>query len=88
MNQTLGFEVHLNASYEDALKQVEAALKTEGFGILTRIDVRGTLKEKLGEEFRTYAIGGMNEDPVLKEVAADARRKLMRVVESLRSPKQ
>jgi uncharacterized protein (DUF302 family) len=55
---TMAFEVALRAPYEEALTQVEAALKAEGFGVLTRIDVHATLKEKLGVEFRPYSILG------------------------------
>lgn len=41
-----------------AIEQVEAALKEEGFGVLTRIDVANTLKEKIGADFRPYVILG------------------------------
>lgn len=58
MTQEIGFEVHLDLPYEVALEKVIAALKSEGFGVLTRIDVQATLKEKLGEGFRPYAILG------------------------------
>lgn len=58
MTQEIGFEVHLDLPYEEALEKVIAALKSEGFGVLTRIDVQATLKEKLGEDFRPYSILG------------------------------
>jgi uncharacterized protein (DUF302 family) len=58
MSQELGFEIHLDQPYEAALEKVIAALKSEGFGVLTRIDVQATLKEKLGEDFRSYVILG------------------------------
>jgi uncharacterized protein (DUF302 family) len=52
------FTVHLDVLYDDALERVIAALKDEGFGVLTSIDVRQTLKEKIGVDFRRYAILG------------------------------
>jgi uncharacterized protein (DUF302 family) len=58
MTQEIGFEVQLVKTYEQALASVEEALKQEGFGVLTKIDVRSTLKKKLNEDFRPYAILG------------------------------
>jgi uncharacterized protein (DUF302 family) len=57
-NTELAMEVRLDASYEDALERVAGALKEQGFGILTRIDVKETLKEKLDVDFRKYSILG------------------------------
>lgn len=54
----LGLKVELNASLEAALEKVTAALKTEGFGVLTEIDVQATLKKKLEVDFRPYRILG------------------------------
>lgn len=45
-------------SYEDAIEKVSEALSEEGFGILTEIDVREAMREKLDEEFRKYVILG------------------------------
>ena len=45
-------------SYEVARSRVEAALKENGFGVITEIDVKATIKEKLGKDFRKYAILG------------------------------
>ena len=45
-------------SYEAARQRIEAALKEEGFGVLTEIDVRTTLKTKLNVDFRNYVILG------------------------------
>lgn len=64
MAQSLGFEVTTNKSYEDAIEAVTGALKEEGFGILTRIDVQATIKEKLGEDFRPYVILGACNPPL------------------------
>lgn len=50
--------VELNVPYEEARERVAAALKEEGFGILTEIDVKATLAEKLNAEFRKYVILG------------------------------
>ena len=46
------------ASLDEGIARVEQALGAVGFGVLTRIDVHTTLREKLGEEFRPYAILG------------------------------
>jgi uncharacterized protein (DUF302 family) len=64
MTNELGFEVHLNLSYDDALERVKNALKGRGFGVLTRIDVKATFKEKLGEDFRPYTILGACNPPL------------------------
>ena len=58
MSEEIGFEAKLKHPYDEAIKMVTAALKTEGFGVLTHIDVRATLKEKLGVDFRPYSILG------------------------------
>ena len=49
---------HVALAYDDAVDQIKAALRDEGFGALTEIDVRATLREKLGVEFRDYVIIG------------------------------
>ena len=50
---------HLDMPIEKALPRVESALKDEGFGVLTTIDVKATLKEKLDIDFRSYRILGV-----------------------------
>jgi uncharacterized protein (DUF302 family) len=64
MSEEIGFEVHLELPYEEALERVTEALKAEGFGVLTKIDVRATLKEKLDTDFRSYAILGACNPPL------------------------
>jgi uncharacterized protein (DUF302 family) len=54
----LGFQTKLNETYEAAIEKVTAALKVEGFGVLTSIDMKDTMKKKLGVDFRKYAILG------------------------------
>lgn len=54
----IGFEIRLNASYDEAVQRATAALKEEGFGVLTTIDVKETLKQKLNKVFRRYVILG------------------------------
>jgi uncharacterized protein (DUF302 family) len=58
MGTTYGFGTSLQVSYEEALPRVKEALKAEGFGVLTEIDVRRTLREKLGVEKEPYIILG------------------------------
>lgn len=57
------FSTVLDASYEDAISTVVDALKEEGFGVLTEIDVKATLKKKLDREFRKYVILGACNPP-------------------------
>lgn len=57
------FSTVLDASYEDAIPKVVDALKEEGFGVLTEIDVKATLKKKLDREFRKYVILGACNPP-------------------------
>jgi len=136
MTEEIGFEVHIAQHYETALERVIAALKEEGFGVLTRIDVKATLKEKLDVDFRPYIIlgacnpplahralsqdaiaglmlpcnvtveedpqgesivrlanpeamltvGELESDPILLEVAREARARMERVAEALLTP--
>lgn len=134
MAEPLGLEVSLPLPFDSAITTTRDALKTEGFGILTEIDLRAAFKEKLGRDFRPYVILGACNPPLafaavtadpavglllpcnvtveqqsdsvslvrltdpeallgaapgglstaLKEVAADARRRMERVAASLR----
>lgn len=59
MEQTsYGLRTKVEAPYEDAVSQTKEALKAEGFGVLTEIDVKATLKKKLDVDFRKYVILG------------------------------
>lgn len=60
---TFGMRKRLHMGYDEALSKVTEALKTEGFGVLTEIDVRETLKKKLDVDFRRYRILGACNPP-------------------------
>ena len=64
VERDLGFEVKLTEDHAQAIMRVTDALKEEGFGILTRIDVHVTLKEKIGVDFRPYTILGACNPPL------------------------
>ncbi len=130
----MAYDVSLSTPYDESLERVINALKDEGFGVLTRIDVHDTFKEKLGVEFRKYVIlgacnpplahkalsarpdaglmlpcnvvveeidggtlvrivnaaammqaGGLDGDPVLKEVGGEAEARLQRVAEAIKN---
>ncbi|WP_069804059.1 DUF302 domain-containing protein [Thermogemmatispora onikobensis] len=55
---TYGFGTTLSLPYEQAIERVKEALKAEGFGVLTEIDVRRTLRDRLGLETSPYVILG------------------------------
>lgn len=63
-----GFGKEINLDYEEVLVKVKEELKKEGFGILTEIDVKKTLKEKLNVDFRRYQILGACNPPYAYEV--------------------
>jgi uncharacterized protein (DUF302 family) len=135
MTTALAFEVRLSQPFDKAVDRVTGELRKEGFGILTRIDVHITLREKIGVAFRPYtilgachpplahralshraeaglllpcnvtveaapdgrgsvvrigdpdvmlAVGGLNAEPPLRAVAAEARERLARVAGALR----
>ena len=55
---------HLDLPFETALREVTKALKEEGFGVLTEVDVRATFKQKLDVDFRNYRILGVCNPPL------------------------
>ena len=59
-----GLRVEIPVSYERAVEDASSALKAEGFGVLTTIDVQQTLKQKLDRDFRKYVILGACNPPL------------------------
>lgn len=57
------FSKKIDLGFEEAIEKVTEALKSEGFGILTEIDVKETLKKKLDVDFRPYRILGACNPP-------------------------
>jgi uncharacterized protein (DUF302 family) len=55
---SFGMRKVTRSSYDEALVKVQELLKAEGFGVLTQIDVKETLKQKIGVDFRRYKILG------------------------------
>lgn len=62
-----GIRKSLRATYDEALVRVPEALKSEGFGVLTEIDIQATLKQKMGVDFRRYKILGACNPPFAHE---------------------
>jgi uncharacterized protein (DUF302 family) len=54
----IGIQKKVSKGFDEVLARIPEALQAEGFGVLTRIDVKETLKQKLGVEFKRYQILG------------------------------
>lgn len=61
---SFGTRRELKTGYDETLAKIPDALKAEGFGILTEIDVKETLKKKIGVDFRRYKILGACNPPL------------------------
>lgn len=64
---TLGMKRVLTSTYDEALAKLPEALKAEGFGVLTEIDIKATLKKKLDVDFRRYTILGACNPPLAQK---------------------
>jgi uncharacterized protein (DUF302 family) len=60
----IGLTVRLDMPFADTVERTRAALKDQGFGVLTEIDVRATMREKLGEQMEDYLILGACNPPL------------------------
>ena len=68
-----GMSVRLDRPFDEAVGRVRAALKEQGFGVLTEIDVQATLREKLGEAMEPYVILGACNPPLAHRALAVER---------------
>ncbi len=64
MNMQYGFAKTVNMSFEQTIDKVTEELKKEGFGVLTSIDVKETLKKKIDVDFKKYTILGACNPPI------------------------
>ena len=63
---------HVSLTYEEAVERARKTLADEGFGILTEIDVKATLKKKLDQDFRKYVIlGACNPEFAFKALSSE-----------------
>ena len=72
---TYGMRVRTRLTYEDAVRVTREALRQQGFGVITEIDVRKTMQEKLGIDHAPYLILGAC-NPALAHQAIEAEREI------------
>ena len=69
-----GISVRMTVPFPEAVRRVREALAAQGFGVLTEIDVRATLHEKLGEDMEDYLILGACNPPLAHQALAADRK--------------
>jgi uncharacterized protein (DUF302 family) len=69
-----GITVRTSAAFDQAVARVREALKAQGFGVLTEIDVQATLRDRLGEEMEQYLILGACNPPLAHRALTADRR--------------
>ena len=69
-----GITVETSAPFADAVTRVREALKAQGFGVLTEIDIQATLREKLGAEMEDYVILGACNPPLANQALTADRQ--------------
>ncbi|MDH3614088.1 MAG: DUF302 domain-containing protein [Gammaproteobacteria bacterium] len=75
MRENIGFEVRLTDSHDQAIDKVTDALKAEGFGVLTKIEIDQAFQKKIGKKFRPYTILGAY-NPQLAHAALTSAREI------------
>jgi uncharacterized protein (DUF302 family) len=79
-----GFSKTVEMTFEQAIEKVTTELKNEGFGVLTSIDVKETLKQKIDVDFKKYTILGACNPPIdMQPIATEVKEKLQRVLEAV-----
>jgi uncharacterized protein (DUF302 family) len=72
------FSKKVNLKFDEAVDRTKAVLKENGFGVLTEIDIKNTLKEKIGVDFRKYRIlGACNPGYAHKALSSEGHIGLM-----------
>lgn len=74
-NSSYGYRKQLEYTFEEALDKVRAVLMDQGFGIMTEIDVKVTMKKKLDKDMEDYVILGAC-NPLLAAQAMDAEKEI------------